>query len=305
MGNDGEKAPAGRGSSGRTNLRFDFMNGLKSTKRRVRDFRQGAESGVATWSSVGNQVGMYRPASSLWWKHPDLLIGSILRTPSALTELALLMCPDLGEAESYIWADALAVTERATQVVSGAFSRNLCTKEASGLLPVYARIFDMFQGRDDMRVLEIGIGSNSPDMVSNMQGAAPVGSSLRSYRDMWPHADVMGADFDRRALFTEEGIATAWVDQTDVTALATLPEKFGCDQFDLVIDDGLHSAEANLNTLIFALSHVRENGVIWIEDIAVDALPIWELVVVLLATGGVRSTLIRPNQDGLGLLVET
>jgi len=42
---------------------------------------------------------------------------------------------------------------------------------------------------------------------------------------------------------------------------------FGHLRYDVIIDDGLHSVAANLNTLLFGLTVLNENGWIIIEDI--------------------------------------
>ena len=41
----------------------------------------------------------------------------------------------------------------------------------------------------------------------------------------------------------------------------------GSKKFDLIIDDGLHSPLANLNTIEFGLSHVNIGGWVVVEDI--------------------------------------
>ena len=43
-----------------------------------------------------------------------------------------------------------------------------------------------------------------------------------------------------------------------------------------MIDDGLHEPLANINSLNFALKHIKKNGWIVIEDIYISSLPIWE-----------------------------
>ena len=50
----------------------------------------------------------------------------------------------------------------------------------------------------------------------------------------------------------------------------------------LIIDDGLHSPEANLQTLRFALPRLAPGGWTVIEDIGGPAAPIWSLVAALL-----------------------
>ena len=46
-----------------------------------------------------------------------------------------------------------------------------------------------------------------------------------------------------------------------------LHKTLGNKNYDFNIDDGLHSITANLNTLLFAINHINDNGTIVIEDI--------------------------------------
>lgn len=130
-------------------------------------------------------------------------------------------------------------------------------------------------------ILEIGMGTNNPDVVSNMGVQGRPGASLRAFRDFLPHALVYGADVDRRILFSEDRIRTFFVDQLDPAALSALGEQLP-ENLDLIIDDGLHAPDANLNTLAFALPRVRVGGWIVIEDIAPAALPFWQVVAALI-----------------------
>ncbi|WP_233830132.1 hypothetical protein [Paraburkholderia sp. ZP32-5] len=135
--------------------------------------------------------------------------------------------------------------------------------------------------REAMRsVIEIGIGTHHSDTVSYMvRGEA--GGSLRAFRDFLPFAQIHGADIDRRVLFEEERIKTFFVDQTDPAAFEQLARSVP-GECDLIIDDGLHSPHANIQTLIFGLKKVRLGGWVVVEDIAHDALPVWHAVNALL-----------------------
>jgi hypothetical protein len=130
-------------------------------------------------------------------------------------------------------------------------------------------------------VLEFGLGTNNLDVVSNMGSEGRPGASLRAFRDFLPNAKIYGADIDRGILFMENRIATFYVDQTDPATFAELGASVPSD-LDLVIDDGLHSPNANIETLKFGLGKIREGGWVVIEDIGSDAIPIWELVAAVL-----------------------
>jgi len=127
-------------------------------------------------------------------------------------------------------------------------------------------------------ILEIGMGSNNTDVASNMGASGKPGASLRSFRDFLPNAKVCGADIDQNILFEEDRIETFFVDQTDMNTLRDLGTKVP-DNLDLIIDDGLHAPDANLNTLMFALNHIDpKSGFVVIEDIPESAVPLWKAV---------------------------
>lgn len=126
-------------------------------------------------------------------------------------------------------------------------------------------------------VLEVGLGTNNTDVVSNMGKFGKPGASLRAFRDFLPNAKIFGADIDKRVLFEEERIQTYFVDQTDPETFKSLGASVP-QQLDLIIDDGLHSPNANLLTLNFGLARVKVGGWVVIEDIAPDAIPIWQFV---------------------------
>ena len=130
-------------------------------------------------------------------------------------------------------------------------------------------------------MLEIGLGTNNTDVVSNMGQMGRPGASLRAFRDFLPNAEIYGADIDKRILFKEERISTFFVDQTDLNSFAELDANVS-KKFDLIIDDGLHSPNANIAVLIFALTRLKRDGWLVIEDVNHDALPVWQVVAALL-----------------------
>ena len=121
----------------------------------------------------------------------------------------------------------------------------------------------------ELNILEIGIGTNNPSLVSTMGKDGTPGASLRSFRDYLPNSNIYGADIDNDILFKEDRIKTCQVDQLDINSFNNIKNNFGDIKYDLIIDDGLHSIGANLNTLLFALNNINKNGWIVIEDILI------------------------------------
>jgi hypothetical protein len=137
---------------------------------------------------------------------------------------------------------------------------------------------DFYEGkfghcRDYIRnVFECGIGTNNPAFRSSMGQAGKPGASLRVWRDYFPNAHIHGADIDRGILFREERISTFHVDQTSPDSIRLLWNSLSRIEFDLMIDDGLHTYEAGICMFEHSFSMLREAGIYIIEDVQVGAL---------------------------------
>ena len=131
-------------------------------------------------------------------------------------------------------------------------------------------------------LLEIGLGTNNKDVVSNMGASGKPGASLRAFRDYLPNANIYGADIDQRILLSDTRIETFYVDQTDKSSLESLGDRIP-SAIDVIIDDGLHAPNANLSVLLFSLRKL--GGWFIVEDIAPAALPIWQVIDALMPDG--------------------
>src|SRR5687768_7909939 len=70
-------------------------------------------------------------------------------------------------------------------------------KGSNNYTALYAALFK--ERRDQpLRILELGLGSNNEDVLSNMGVFGAPGASHRGWRQLFPHALVYGADIDRR-----------------------------------------------------------------------------------------------------------
>ena len=142
----------------------------------------------------------------------------------------------------------------------------------------YANVLDKFKTQN-IRLLEVGLGTNDPTLISTMgMGQYTCGSSLRSFRDYLPHSMIYGADVDKKCLFNEQNIRTFFVDQLNFPSFKELYTNCGNLPFDVIIDDGLHCTGANINTIIFALQHINRNGVIIIEDIPYTKMKAYQII---------------------------
>jgi hypothetical protein len=141
----------------------------------------------------------------------------------------------------------------------------------------YHYIYGKILGRVNT-LFEIGLGTNNAEVVSNMGPSGSPGASLRSFRDFLPQALIYGADIDREILFKEDRIETYYLDQTDFESYKALPRR----RYDIIIDDGLHTVDANFTVLCFAVEVINPEGWIVIEDIYPQAEMIWQVVPYLL-----------------------
>ena len=140
-------------------------------------------------------------------------------------------------------------------------------------------------------LLEIGLGTNNPRVLSNMGKNGLPGASLRAFRDFLPNANIFGADVDRNILFEEDRIKTFFVDQTQSDTLNDLAGELP-EELDVIIDDGLHAPNANLATLAFALPKLGCGGWFIVEDISRFSVEVWEVVSTLLGGDEYESTII-------------
>lgn len=142
---------------------------------------------------------------------------------------------------------------------------------------IYAYILENSYQKS-LNILEIGLGTNNLDVLSNMGAEGKPGASLRAFRDACPHSSIYGADVDKRILFEEDRIKTFYIDQTNPETFVSLKNILINIQFDLIIDDGLHNSEANINTINFALPLLSDDGVLIIEDINIKDFNYYQII---------------------------
>lgn len=142
-------------------------------------------------------------------------------------------------------------------------------KNLSGYTPVYNVLFDSIR-MVPQRVLEIGIGTLLPDIPSTFIGNPrhypdyKPGGSLRAWRDYFEKSQIYGGDVASDCMFSEERITTFLFDSTDRKAC---DEALGQLTFNIIIDDGLHTKEAQLATLDNLYPRLEPGGLYVIEDI--------------------------------------
>ncbi len=132
----------------------------------------------------------------------------------------------------------------------------------------YQRLWGHCRG-NVKRVFECGLGSNNPNFPSSMGTLGRPGASLRVWRDYFPNAQIYGADIDKNILFSEERISTYYIDQLNPQAIAKCWLEIGDENFDFIIDDGLHTFEAGSCLFTHSIAKLSEGGIYVIEDVSV------------------------------------
>jgi len=184
--------------------------------------------------------------------------------------------------------------------LSRSFDSHGSDKGINGYSNVYASLLsDLIEAPHPVKILEVGLGTNNPKLVSTMGSKGRPGASLRAFKECVPNSKIFGVDVDRDVLFYEEGIQTDFVDQLDFASFSAMQVSLGISTLDLVVDDGLHSPEANLNTLNWALKVVRPGGYIVIEDIPDRSLGIWYLVYRILEGAGHKTLIAKCSPSNL------
>jgi SAM-dependent methyltransferase len=152
-------------------------------------------------------------------------------------------------------------------------------------------------------------------MLSNMGVFGAPGASLRAWRQLFPHAVIYGADIDRAILFEEDRIKTFYCDQLDRSSIRELWGHPALSAgMDIIIEDGLHTFEANVSFLEESLDHLRPGGIYVTEDIGRDCFDKWyerlatvyskrysdyEFLFVILPDGGSNNLLIIRRAQNL------
>lgn len=229
---------------------------------------------------LSNDVDFPSSAGSVK-QHLELTLHGSLETPNLLARLASLNKSN--SAIAIIEIDREFSETEETTSLRNILDRNGSDKGSYHNYDlVYGHLLNQRHGKVE-NILEIGLGTNNTDTVSNMGVNGIPGASLRAWRDFLPSVNIVGCDIDSRILFEEPRIRTYHLDQTSDSSWGSLISKLKENEFDLIIDDGLHAPVANLRSVIYSLSLLKKDGVLVIEDVAIQSIPIWKAVLPLIA----------------------
>ena len=225
--------------------------------------------------------------SGNWAKFPELTMDSANFFPSQI--IALSQISDL----QLLDFDKVFPVSSDSQLLATHFDHYGSDKSSHGYERIYSKILASWVHTDQINLLEIGIGTNSPGLISSMGKRGKPGASLRSFVKYDSRLNVIGADVDKGIHFNSERIQSFYLDQNRLETYDQLSLDSSIDRFDLIIDDGLHSTFANINTLIFSLSHLKFGGYLIIEDIPDSSLVVWNVVLSILTQRGYEVEITR------------
>lgn len=268
-------------------------------------FFHSTKSGFQSRYKTQLKLDVFYPASNNFWVDSNSTIEDANQFPAQLGLLSQKSISFASIDEVFgIFPDSEVINSAITfDNVVKVFEQFGSDKANTGLASVYHFLLSKLP--KDSNIIEIGIGTNNPKLISTMGKVGTPGASLHAYEYLIPDAQIFGVDIDREILFSTSRIRTSFGDQKDLATLRALPMHFGIANFDLLIDDGLHSPRANVNSLIFGLEFVKPGGFIWIEDIPARSLPVWNVVEQLLQSRYDFFKIIKVNENGFGVLVRT
>ena len=130
----------------------------------------------------------------------------------------------------------------------------------------YSLLFEHCRN-DVKKVFECGIGTNNPTLASTMGIKYKPGASLRVWKNYFINASIYGGDIDKNILFEENRIKTFYVDQLNELSILKMWQNINTNEFDLIIDDGLHEYDAAVTLFKNSYHKLKRGGLYIIEDV--------------------------------------
>jgi hypothetical protein len=96
------------------------------------------------------------------------------------------------------------------------------------------------------------------------------GASLYGWSEFFPNSHIFGADIDKDILFNTDKIKTFFCDQTSPQIIKKMwNEPDLQENFDIIIEDGLHEFNANVCFFENSIHKLKSGGYYIIEDIVI------------------------------------
>ena len=137
------------------------------------------------------------------------------------------------------------------------FAKNKCDKNEHMYYEVYEPYLEPMK-EQPIQILEVGIFK---------------GTSLKSWHEYLPNADLYGIDIFTRLkpedvpILKKDRVHWIQADSMVNSIQDKIIETWGDVKFDVIIDDGLHTPEANAKTFENLMPFLKDDGVFFIEDV--------------------------------------
>lgn len=133
---------------------------------------------------------------------------------------------------------------------------------------IYAFIFHKVSGAKPISILEIGIGSSKQPSMK---------AFFEFFHNNNFNIDYIGVDINKDFLIDphQQGITLMHFDQLEHHSALRLIANLQSRSVALIIEDGLHTAEANISALNNLISFVNKGAIYIIEDINRNQIPFW------------------------------
>jgi O-methyltransferase len=142
-------------------------------------------------------------------------------------------------------------------------------KALSGYTNLYGKLFSKYISKN-INYLEIGLGTLDPSIPSTFVGNPshyphykPAGV-LRAWKEYFENAHIYGIDVAEDCMISDDRITTHLLDSTDIHSCTEFLPNIS---FDIILDDGLHTSDAQIKTFRNFFNRLREGGLYIIEDI--------------------------------------
>lgn len=142
--------------------------------------------------------------------------------------------------------------------------------------PVYNAFFNAVK-KKKIRLFELGIGTTNLSIPANMGQKGNPGASIRGWKQFFENGQIFGADIDETILFNEDRIKTYKCDQLNPISINEMWDSNQelSNEFDIIIDDGLHTFEGNCTFFENSFHKLKKNGIYVVEDVTTDILKEW------------------------------
>ena len=135
---------------------------------------------------------------------------------------------------------------------------------------VYYSLFKDLQTKQ-LRIFELGLGTNNINIPSNMGINGRPGASLYGWSEFFVNSEIYGADIDINILFNTDKIKTFYCDQTNPYSIKSMWSNSELSEnFDIIVEDGLHTFNANVCFFENSIHKLKPNGYFIIEDILIS-----------------------------------